>query len=292
MKTFLKFGALTLVVLGLLSGGVGPARAGGWAIATLEALPGPLTAGAPVTLRFAVRQHGVTLVHWVHPSLRFVHTATGQVVEAVAEPVPPLGYFEAVVALPEAGVWDWTLDPFGGSLLQPMPALTVGPAAGAPSAASAPGAGAWTWLGLVGLAGLGAGAGVLARTRRAWAGGLALAGAFVALLGFALPPAAPAPVLAAAPSSPAETGQALFLAKGCVMCHDHTAVQPLKRRVLGDFHGFTAGPNLSNFLATPAYLRQWLADPAAVKPQTEMPRLGLSAAEIDALIAFLTAAQP
>ncbi|MBL8058719.1 MAG: c-type cytochrome, partial [Anaerolineales bacterium] len=143
-------------------------------------------------------------------------------------------------------------------------------------------------------AGLAGGLLLLARTRRPWAGGLALAGAFVAGLSFTLPPLVPgaqagAPALAANPASAAEVGQALFLAKGCVMCHDHTAIQPLKRRLLGEFHSFSTGPDLSHFTAAPDYLRRWLADPVSVKPQTQMPALGLTAAEIDNLIAFLNA---
>ncbi|MBL8056100.1 MAG: hypothetical protein JNK29_05345, partial [Anaerolineales bacterium] len=134
MSTRLRLGLLSLVALGALLWGAGRAAAGGWAIATLEALPQDLVAGQPASFRFAVRQHGITLVDWVAPTLRFEHTVSGQVVNAVAQPAGTVGYFEAEVILPEAGVWEWTVDPFGGSLIQPMPPLSVaeaGPAAAA-----------------------------------------------------------------------------------------------------------------------------------------------------------------
>jgi hypothetical protein len=37
----------------------------------------------------------------------------------------------------------------------------------------------------------------------------------------------------------------------------------------------------------PDFLRSWLKDPRAVRPNTQMPDLGLKQAEIEALIAFL-----
>lgn len=78
--------------------------------------------------------------------------------------------------------------------------------------------------------------------------------------------------------SPAEEGAALFRAKGCVSCHRHAAVAQ---------GGPSIGPDLTAYEADPAFLRRWLADPAAVRPNTLMPNLRLDPAEIDALIAFL-----
>lgn len=78
--------------------------------------------------------------------------------------------------------------------------------------------------------------------------------------------------------SPADSGAALFRAKGCVSCHRHAAVAQ---------GGPSIGPDLTAYEADPAFLRRWLADPAAVRPNTLMPDLRLDSAEIDALIAFL-----
>jgi cytochrome c oxidase subunit 2 len=55
------------------------------------------------------------------------------------------------------------------------------------------------------------------------------------------------------------------------------------------------GPDLSHIGAqpydglgnTPAYLARFLADPAAEKPGTQMPKVPLSQAELDSLVHFL-----
>jgi len=90
----------------------------------------------------------------------------------------------------------------------------------------------------------------------------------------------PSPALsAAATGDPAAYGRALFQAKGCNGCHTHNDVNPGS--------GIAVGPELSSRTYDPDFLRSWLADPAAVRPGTEMPNLRLSAEEIEALIAFL-----
>jgi cytochrome c2 len=84
----------------------------------------------------------------------------------------------------------------------------------------------------------------------------------------------------------AALGQALFLAKGCVMCHAHDAVKMQD----GPFSmGDKQPPNLSRQKYAADYVRTWLKDPRAVKPETQMPNLGLKQDEIEALIAFLNA---
>jgi cytochrome c2 len=118
---------------------------------------------------------------------------------------------------------------------------------------------------------------------------LAVIGLALLLLS-ALPGRAPAPaaqpiVVAQAPTASSQAdvayGKALFSAKGCVTCHHHAA-----------FPGSGLGgefPDLTTYRWDADYLRTWLKDPAAVKPNTYMPNLGLNQAEIEALIAFLSA---
>ncbi len=102
--------------------------------------------------------------------------------------------------------------------------------------------------------------------------------------------ARPAP-LTPAPGVPgdAERGRQLFTAKGCGGCHTLAG--------LGGATG-VAGPNLTNVTLRPTLagetlpmspdnLTQWLLDPPALKPNTLMPRLGLSSQEAQALTAFL-----
>jgi cytochrome c2 len=99
--------------------------------------------------------------------------------------------------------------------------------------------------------------------------------------------AAPKPLaLTAAPvaAAPADVayGKALFSAKGCVTCHHHAAVP-------GSGIGSDEFPDLTKYRWDADYLRTWLKDPAAVRPNTYMPDLGLKRDEIEALIAFLSA---
>ena len=74
-------------------------------------------------------------------------------------------------------------------------------------------------------------------------------------------------------------GRALFQAKGCTACHLHREVNPGA--------GVAIGPDLTEVVLDPAYLRAWLSDPASIRPGTRMPNLGLSSVEIEALIAFI-----
>jgi len=84
-----------------------------------------------------------------------------------------------------------------------------------------------------------------------------------------------------------EMGWALFVAKGCVTCHFHARVEYAGVRV-------GVGPDLtgvgrpgSRVPPSPGYLRAWLKNPPAIRPETQMPNLGLSDQEIDYLLAFL-----
>ena len=98
------------------------------------------------------------------------------------------------------------------------------------------------------------------------------------------PPTAAPTADAAGAASEAEVayGKALFLAKGCVSCHHHAAI--------AGSGAFSEGnPDLTTFRWSAEYLRTWLQNPAAVKPNTYMPNLGLKRDEIEALIAFLSA---
>lgn len=80
----------------------------------------------------------------------------------------------------------------------------------------------------------------------------------------------------------AASGSALFVAKGCVICHTHSDIPD--RYVAFQTK---VGPNLTSYSAAPTFLRLWLSDPVGVKPKTQMPTLELSDAEIEALVSFL-----
>lgn len=74
-------------------------------------------------------------------------------------------------------------------------------------------------------------------------------------------------------------GRDLFLAKGCVTCHKHESIRHSGQ--------VSIGINLSHYQPDPDFVRRWLRNPAAIRPQTLMPDLQLNEAEIEALIAFL-----
>ena len=83
--------------------------------------------------------------------------------------------------------------------------------------------------------------------------------------------------------TPAERGHRLFVAKGCLTCHVHGAVQG---------SGLVkVGPELTEIRYTADYLTRFLENPA-IKPPTgpnRMPNLRLEQNEIAALVAFLDA---
>lgn len=95
---------------------------------------------------------------------------------------------------------------------------------------------------------------------------------------------------------PAEAGRAIFLTKGCATCHRHDGVG--ERRMLSGIDGEPAdwtltavsgAPDLTRYRPDPDFVRAWLKNPQAVRSAAEMPNLGLTEAEIEALLAFLAA---
>ncbi len=85
----------------------------------------------------------------------------------------------------------------------------------------------------------------------------------------------------------AASGRALFTTKACNGCH----------RISGEMDGGTVGPDLRGFASrptiagavpnTPDNVWRWLADPPRLKPGTAMPRLPLTAQNLDDLVAYL-----
>ncbi len=85
-----------------------------------------------------------------------------------------------------------------------------------------------------------------------------------------------------------QAGRDLFQSTACISCHT----------LGGTVARGTFGPDLTHLMSrstigagaapnTPASLRAWLVDPHALKPGVLMPAMQLSAAEIDALTAYL-----
>ncbi len=119
MRTLKCIFGVTLLLVAALSA---PVSAGGWAVATLDAMP-TFIAGQETTVGFTLRQHGNTLLPGIRPSEMIFHNArSGQRLTFAAPDDGPHGHYAARVTLPEAGAWEWTINAFGD---HPMPAVTA-----------------------------------------------------------------------------------------------------------------------------------------------------------------------
>jgi cytochrome c oxidase subunit 2 len=88
--------------------------------------------------------------------------------------------------------------------------------------------------------------------------------------------------------STAAHGRAVFLASGCPLCHSIGGT---------DARG-TVGPSLSHLQSrstlaagtltnTQGHLREWIANPSALKPGVRMPAYPLTPSDLDAVVAYL-----
>lgn len=92
-----------------------------------------------------------------------------------------------------------------------------------------------------------------------------------------------------APASDEERrGQRAFLSTGCALCHT----------IRGTPAGGTLGPDLTHVASrralaadtlamTPGALAAWIADPQSTKPGAKMPRIALSADDLNAVVTYL-----
>ena len=190
---------------------------GGWASISIDELPDHFTVGKPTQLSFVVKQHGVTPLDDLSPTIDARATDGSGGVQVAATRGRAKGQYLATLTIPRAGDWRVKVKSgFGPSdiNLLPMPAVAANSVA---------------------------------------------------------------PVV-----NDYEHGRRLFVAKGCVNCHVHGAVdsRPLVE----------SGPNLTEKKFDAAYLALWLANPA-IRPPTNgkqvMPNPGLSPREIGALVAFV-----
>ncbi len=278
MKRLTQLSILLLALAAMAA----PAFAGGWSVVTLDSLPNPIVAGEPFTIGFVVRQHGRTPMAELEPVIQLHQADAPETFVVLAEPEGAAGHYAATITFPGGGDWNWSINAFPEP--QSMPRLTVLSAKTMPVTGPAT-SGLPLMVGLAGLIGAGAAFVVFLRGRGAWAAALILVGALVSALGFiSAANRGPASVDIPPAYSQEQLGQRLFVAKGCVVCHTHDAARESWQGMAVDI-----GPNLTNFTAAPDYLAKWLDDPSAIKPETQMPTLGLSDDEIGALVAFINA---
>ncbi len=270
------------------------AYAGGWAVVTLDLLPTRVVSNEPLTVGFTVRQHGRTPVPGLDARITATRADSNDVITVRAHDDGPAGHYTATLTFPSAGEWEWYIDAFGSQ--QPMPALTVEDSSA--RASQEPGERAANLFVDVSAEtpvafGLFAAAVVvvwwsirrkrLSRRLVLASMCLMLAVAIVAFWQILDRPASSAGTSGRAQGSSAQIGHALFIAKGCIVCHQNNRARYSQRGLVAA----RIGPDLSKVQLPRDYLRTWLRDPSKVKPGTEMPTLGLSENEIDALVVFL-----
>jgi hypothetical protein len=111
----------------------GTAHAGGWATVELGAMPTSLEAGKPWNVELIVKQHGVTPMPDLTPSVEITN-ASGDVRTFTARPTKQVGHYVAEVTFPAAGEWKTRLyDGFTDVIPHRISPLTV-TAPGAPPA--------------------------------------------------------------------------------------------------------------------------------------------------------------
>ena len=102
-------------------------RFGGWAVITVDTLPAYLTTGVPTPLNFIVRQHGVTPLPGLHPTV--VLTSGQTELSVAATPGRLAGQYASTITPPTAG--DWTVRIISGFMnaentLLPLRAVPAG----------------------------------------------------------------------------------------------------------------------------------------------------------------------
>lgn len=107
-------------------------RVGGWAIVTVEQLPDYVVAGKPLSLAFTVRQHGVSPMKGLQPTVEA--RAGGLRARASATAASEAGRYVVSLALPQPGDWTLTIHSgFGNSKLTLLPLRAIEAGAGAPA---------------------------------------------------------------------------------------------------------------------------------------------------------------
>ena len=103
--------------------------AGGWAVVTLNELPERFEAGRAVPIAFMVRQHGLTPMKGLNPSIEATSGRASVTAPAIA--TAKTGEYAATLTLPSPGEWTITVHTgFLGSKLTllPVPAAAAGTA--------------------------------------------------------------------------------------------------------------------------------------------------------------------
>lgn len=115
-----------------------PVLSGGWAVITLDSLPGEVRAGAEIEIGFMMREHGRTPIDGGSPSLLAHNPETGERLQVQAVQSERPGHYTAFVTFPGAGVWKWEIDADPYPQRLQLAPLTVLPAATAEATVATP----------------------------------------------------------------------------------------------------------------------------------------------------------
>ena len=131
MRPMSRIALLAAVAFAALTG---TAHAGGWATVELGEMPSGLVAGEPWQVELIVKQHGITPMADVTPS---VEITNGRVVRTFpARPTGEVGHYVAEVTFPSGGEWKTRLyDGFTDVVPHRLSPLTVSGPGGAPASA-------------------------------------------------------------------------------------------------------------------------------------------------------------
>ena len=134
MSTMSRIALLAAVAFAALTG---TAHGGGWATVELGAMPSGLVAGEPWRVELIVKQHGITPMAGVTPS---VEITNGSVVRTFpARPTDQVGHYVAEVTFPSGGEWKTRLyDGFTDVAPHRLSPLTVASGGASASAAGFP----------------------------------------------------------------------------------------------------------------------------------------------------------
>jgi hypothetical protein len=123
---------IALVLVLAVLGGAEVAHAGGWATVELGESPSGLATGKPWRVELIVKQHGVTPMEGVKPSITIV-SPKGARHTFAAHPTGQVGHYVATVEFPASGRWSAEIsDGFTNAVPHRISTLNVGGAAPAP----------------------------------------------------------------------------------------------------------------------------------------------------------------
>jgi len=127
---------IAFVLLLAFAATTGTAHAGGWATVELGEAPSGIVAGEPWRVELIVKQHGITPMEGVTPSVK-IDNGAGVVKTFRARPTDRIGTYLAEVDFPSAGTWKTRIyDGFTDASPHRLSPLTVSPGSGAASAGS------------------------------------------------------------------------------------------------------------------------------------------------------------